>query len=103
MAVCVLDLCRKYPNSIATSVGNILVKGIGYTLKEPLSLLVTPLGAYQNLVLVGLTFVVMKTEQRRYACIAGHIPAIIGATLLATTKKVPPRIGYYFSGGIPIG
>ncbi|KAF3039161.1 hypothetical protein E8E12_004571 [Didymella heteroderae] len=90
------------PNSIATSFGNILVKGMGYTSKESL-LLVTPLGAYEVVVLVGLTFVAMKTEQRLYACIAGHIPAIIGAILMATTKKVPALIGYYFSGGIPIG
>ena len=90
------------PNSIATSFGNILVKGMGYTSKESL-LLVTPLGAYEIVVLVGLTFVAMKTEQRLYACIAGHIPAIIGAILMATTNKVPALIGYYFSGGIPIG
>jgi ACS family allantoate permease-like MFS transporter len=90
------------PNSIATSFGNILVKGMGYTSKESL-LLVTPLGAYEIVVLVGLTFMAMKTEQRLYACIAGHIPAIIGAILMATTNKVPALIGYYFSGGIPIG
>ncbi|KAF9693610.1 hypothetical protein EKO04_008186 [Ascochyta lentis] len=90
------------PNSIATSFGNILVKGMGYTSKESL-LLVTPLGAYEIVVLVGLTFAAMKTEQRLYACIAGHIPAIIGAILMATTNKVPALIGYYFSGGIPIG
>ncbi|KAF3037595.1 hypothetical protein E8E11_006139 [Didymella keratinophila] len=90
------------PNSIATSFGNILVKGMGYTSKESL-LLVTPLGAYEIVVLVGLTFVAMKTEQRLYACIAGHIPAIIGAILMATTNKVPALIGYYLSGGIPIG
>lgn len=90
------------PNSIATSFGNILVKGMGYTSKESL-LLVTPLGAYEIVVLVGLTFVAMKTEQRLYACIAGHIPAIIGAILMAATNKAPALIGYYFSGGIPIG
>ncbi|KAF1358274.1 MFS general substrate transporter [Lizonia empirigonia] len=90
------------PNSIATSFGNILVKGMGYTSKESL-LLVTPLGAYEIVVLVGLAFIAMKTEQRLYACIAGHIPAIIGAILMATTDKVPALIGYYFSGGIPIG
>ncbi|PSN59379.1 MFS transporter [Corynespora cassiicola Philippines] len=90
------------PNSIATSFGNILVKGMGYTSKESL-LLVTPLGAYEIVVLVGLTWIAMKKEQRLYACIAGHIPAIIGAILMATTNKTPALIGYYLSGGIPIG
>ncbi|KAF2011400.1 MFS transporter [Aaosphaeria arxii CBS 175.79] len=90
------------PNSIATSFGNILVKGMGYTSKESL-LLVTPLGAYEIVALVGLTYIAMKKEQRLYACIAGHIPAIIGAILMATTNKTPALIGYYLSGGIPIG
>jgi ACS family allantoate permease-like MFS transporter len=90
------------PNSIATSFGNILVKGMGYTGKESL-LLVTPLGAYEIVALVGLTWIAMKTDQRSYACIAGHIPAIIGAILMATTEKAPALIGYYLSGGIPIG
>ncbi|OAL47063.1 MFS general substrate transporter [Pyrenochaeta sp. DS3sAY3a] len=90
------------PNSIATSFGNILVKGMGYTSRESL-LLVTPLGAYEIVALVGGTWVAMKTEQRLYACIAIHIPAIIGAILMATTNKVPALIGYYLSGGIPIG
>ncbi|PVI08311.1 major facilitator superfamily transporter [Periconia macrospinosa] len=90
------------PNSIATSFGNILVKGMGYTSRESL-LLVTPLGAYEIVALVGLTWIAMKKEQRLYACIAGHIPAIIGAILMATTNKVPALIGYYLSGGIPIG
>lgn len=90
------------PNSIATSFGNILVKGMGYTSRESL-LLVTPLGAYEIVALVGLTWVAMNKEQRLYACIAGHIPAIIGAILMATTNKVPALIGYYLSGGIPIG
>ncbi|KAF2120555.1 major facilitator superfamily transporter [Lophiotrema nucula] len=90
------------PNSIATSFGNILVKGMGYTGKQSL-LLVTPLGAYEIVALVGLTYIAMKAEQRLYACIAGHIPAIIGAILMATTNKTPALIGYYLSGGIPIG
>ncbi|KAJ4365067.1 Allantoate permease [Neocucurbitaria cava] len=90
------------PNSIATSFGNILVKGMGYTSKESL-LLVTPLGAYEIVALVGGTWIAMKTEQRLYACIAVHIPAIIGAILMATTNKVPALVGYYLSGGIPIG
>lgn len=90
------------PNSIATSFGNILVKGMGYTSKESL-LLVTPLGAYEIVALVGLTFIAMRTEQRLYACIAGHIPAIIGAILMATTRKTSALVGYYLSGGIPIG
>ncbi|KAM0808377.1 putative MFS allantoate transporter [Seiridium cardinale] len=45
----------------------------------------------------------MKTRQRLYFCIAGHTPAIIGAILMATTERVPALIGYYTSGGIPIG
>ncbi|EFQ34484.1 major facilitator superfamily transporter [Colletotrichum graminicola] len=90
------------PNSIATSFGNILVKGMGYTGEESL-LLVTPLGAYEIVALLGLTWLAMKTRQRLYWCIAGHIPAIIGAILMATTSKVPALIGYYTSGGIPIG
>ncbi|KAF4777065.1 major facilitator superfamily transporter [Colletotrichum scovillei] len=90
------------PNSIATSFGNILVRGMGYTSEESL-LLVTPLGAYEIVALVGLTWLAMKTRQRLYWCIAGHIPAIIGAILMATTSKVPALIGYYTSGGIPIG
>ncbi|EOO03915.1 putative mfs allantoate protein [Phaeoacremonium minimum UCRPA7] len=90
------------PNSIATSFGNILVKGMGYTSHESL-LLVTPLGAWEIVALVGLTYGAMKTNQRLWCCIAGHIPAIIGAILMATTEKVPALIGYYTSGGIPIG
>lgn len=50
------------PNSIATSFGNILVKGMRYTSKESL-LLVTPLGAYEIVALVGLTWIAMKKEQ----------------------------------------
>ncbi|RSM17482.1 hypothetical protein CDV31_003732 [Fusarium ambrosium] len=90
------------PNSIATSFGNILVKGMGYTSEESL-LLVTPLGAWEIVFLIGLTYAAMKTRQRLYFCILGHIPAIIGAILMATTEKVPALIGYYTSGGIPIG
>ncbi|KAL1591646.1 Allantoate permease [Paraconiothyrium brasiliense] len=90
------------PNSIATSFGNILVKGMGYTSQESL-LLVTPLGAYEIVALVGLTWIAMKKEQRLYACIAGHLPAIVGAILMATTNKAPALVGYYLSGGIPIG
>ncbi|KAF5025397.1 hypothetical protein F66182_2499 [Fusarium sp. NRRL 66182] len=90
------------PNSTATSFGNILVKGMGYTNEESL-LLVTPLGAWEIVFLIGLTYGAMKTRQRLYFCIAGHIPAIIGAILMATTDKVPALIGYYTTGGIPIG
>lgn len=90
------------PNSIATSFGNILVTGMGYTSKESL-LLVTPLGAYEIVVLIGLTYLASKTGQRLWICIAGHIPSIIGAILMATTNKVPALIGFYLSGGIPIG
>ena len=90
------------PNSIATSFGNILVKGLGYTNEESL-LLVTPLGAWEIVALIGLTWLAMKTKQRLYCCIAGHIPAIIGAILMATTEKVPALVGYYTTGGIPIG
>lgn len=90
------------PNSIATSFGNILVKGMGYTSQQSL-LLVTPLGAYEIVALVGLTWIAMKKEQRLYACIAGHLPAIVGAILMATTNKAPALVGYYLSGGIPIG
>ncbi|KAE8442002.1 hypothetical protein EG329_003938 [Mollisiaceae sp. DMI_Dod_QoI] len=90
------------PNSIATSFGNILVTGMGYSPTESL-LLVTPLGAYEVVVLIGLTWLSMKTNQRLWCCIAGHIPSIIGAILMATTEKAPALVGYYLSGGIPIG
>ncbi|KAH8679284.1 major facilitator superfamily domain-containing protein [Ilyonectria robusta] len=90
------------PNSIATSFGNILVTGMGYSREESL-LLVTPLGAWEIVALLGLTYAAMKTRQRLYFCVLGHIPAIIGAILMATTEKVPALIGYYTSGGIPIG
>lgn len=90
------------PNSIATSFGNILVTGMGYTTTESL-LLVTPLGAYEVVVLIGLTWLAMKTNHRLWWCIACHIPSIIGAILMATTEKTPALIGYYLSGGIPIG
>ncbi|KAI1799046.1 MFS general substrate transporter [Daldinia bambusicola] len=90
------------PNSIATSFGNILVKGMGYSNEQSL-LLVTPLGAWEIVALIGLTYGAMKTRQRLYFCVAGHIPAIVGAILMATTERVPALIGYYTSGGIPIG
>ncbi|EFX04643.1 major facilitator superfamily transporter allantoate [Grosmannia clavigera kw1407] len=90
------------PNSIATSFGNILVTGMGYSSRKSL-LLVTPLGAWEIVFLVGLTYAGMKTRQRIYFCVAGHIPAIAGAILMATTDKVAALIGYYMSGGIPIG
>jgi len=90
------------PNSIATSFGNILVTGMGYSQTESL-LLVTPLGAYEVVVLLGLTWLARKTNQRLWWCIAGHIPSIIGAILMATTEKAPALVGYYLSGGIPIG
>ena len=90
------------PNSIATSFGNILVKGMGYSSEESL-LLVTPLGAWEVVALIGLTYGAMRTKQRLWFCIAGHIPAIVGAILMATTDRVPALIGYYSSGGIPIG
>lgn len=90
------------PNSIATSFGNIPVKGMGYTAQQSL-LLVTPLGAYEIIAVLGLAWIAMKKEQRLYACIAGHLPAILGAILMATTKKAPAVVGYYLSGGIPIG
>lgn len=90
------------PNSIATSFGNILVTGMGYTTTESL-LLVTPLGAYEIVVLVGVTYVAMKTNQRLYCCIATHIPSIVGAILMAATNKASALVGYYLSGGIPIG
>ena len=75
---------------------------MGYTATESL-LLVTPLGAYEVVVLIGLTWLAMKTNQRLWCCIAGHIPSIIGAILMATTEKAPALVGYYLSGGIPIG
>ncbi|KPM35416.1 hypothetical protein AK830_g11164 [Neonectria ditissima] len=90
------------PNSIATSFGNILVTGMGYTREESL-LLVTPLGAWEIVALLGLTYAAMRTRQRLYFCVLGHVPAIVGAVLMATTDKVPALIGYYTSGGIPIG
>jgi ACS family allantoate permease-like MFS transporter len=90
------------PNSIATSFGNILVTGMGYSATESL-LLVTPLGAYEVVVLLGLTWLATKTNQRLWWCILGHIPSIVGAILMATTEKAPALVGYYLSGGIPIG
>ncbi|KAJ6049644.1 hypothetical protein N7444_006360 [Penicillium canescens] len=95
-------LAANVPNSIATSFGNTLVTGMGYSATQSL-LLVTPLGAYEVVVLVGLTYMAMKTQQRLFWCIMGHIPAIVGAILMATTGKVPALVGYYLSGGIPIG
>lgn len=90
------------PNSIATSMGNILVTGLGYSPTESL-LLVTPLGAYEVVALIGLTYLSMKTNQRLFWCILGHIPSIVGAILMATTNKAPALVGYYLSGGVPIG
>ncbi|PMD39410.1 MFS general substrate transporter [Hyaloscypha variabilis F] len=90
------------PNSIATSFGNILVTGMGYSATESL-LLVPPLGAYEVVVLLGLTWLATKTNQRLWWCILGHIPSIVGAILMATTEKAPALVGYYLSGGIPIG
>ncbi|KAG4433822.1 hypothetical protein IFR05_010704 [Cadophora sp. M221] len=90
------------PNSIATSFGNILVTGMRYTATESL-MLVTPLGAYEVVLLIGLTWLAGRMDQRLWCCIAGHIPSIIGAILRATTEKAPALIGYYLSGGIPIG
>ncbi|CAH0027785.1 unnamed protein product [Clonostachys rhizophaga] len=99
---CFWVFAANIPNSTATSFGNILVKGMGYTSRESL-LLVTPLGAYEMVLLVGLTWLAMKTHQRLYWCVAGHIPAIVGAILMATTDKTAALIGYYLTGGIPIG
>ncbi|KAF8854836.1 MFS general substrate transporter [Acephala macrosclerotiorum] len=76
------------PNSITTSFSNILVTGMGYSSTESL-LLVTPLGAYEVVVLIGLTWLAMKTNQRHWCCIAGHMPSIIDANLMATTEKAP--------------
>lgn len=90
------------PNSIATSFGNILVTGMGYSSTESL-LLVTPLGAYEVVVLILLTYLSMRTNQRVLWCIAGHIPSFVGAILMATTEKAPALVGYYLSGGVPIG
>ncbi|EXJ77960.1 hypothetical protein A1O3_09119 [Capronia epimyces CBS 606.96] len=90
------------PNSIATSFGNILVTGMGYSKVDSL-LLVTPLGAYEIVVLVGVTYVAMKTQQRLWCCIATHIPSIVGGILMAATGKASALVGYYLSGGIPIG
>ena len=90
------------PNSIATSFGNILVTGMGYTATESL-LLVTSLGAYEVVVLLGLTWIATKTIQRLWLCIIGRIPSIIRAILMAVTEKAPALFGYYLSGGIPIG
>lgn len=80
------------PNSIATSFGNILVTVMGYTSNESL-LLATPLGAYEVVVLIGLTWITMRTEQCLWCCISGHIPSIIGAILMATTEKAPALVG----------
>lgn len=90
------------PNSIATSFGNIVVTGMGYTATESL-LLVTPLGAYEVVILLGIIWIATKTKQRLWWCIAAHIPSIVRAILMATTEKAPALVGYYLSGGIPIG
>ncbi|RAL15869.1 uncharacterized protein BO97DRAFT_475485 [Aspergillus homomorphus CBS 101889] len=45
----------------------------------------------------------LRTEQRLFWCIVGHIPSIVGANLMATTRKNPALIGNYLSGGILIG
>lgn len=81
------------PNSITTSFSNILVTGMGYSSTESL-LLVTPLGAYEVVVLIGLTWLAMKTNQRHWCCIAGHMPSIIDANLMATTEKAPALVGF---------
>ncbi|KFG86425.1 MFS allantoate transporter [Metarhizium anisopliae] len=99
---CFWIFAANIPNSTATSFGNLLVKGMGYSSQESL-ILVTPLGAYEIVALLGLTWLAMKTRQRIWWCIAGHVPAIIGAILMATTSRVPALIGYYLTGGIPIG
>jgi MFS family permease len=90
------------PNSIATSFGNILVTGMGFSSTDSL-LLVTPLGAYEVVVLIGVTWLASRTNQRLWLCIAAHIPSIVGAILMATTEKAAALVGYYLSGGIPIG
>ncbi|KAJ6139369.1 Major facilitator superfamily domain general substrate transporter [Penicillium samsonianum] len=95
-------LAANVPNSTATSFGNIMVTGMGYTKKESL-LLVTPMGAYEVVALIGLTYLAMKTQRRLFWCIMGHILAVVGAILMATTDKVPALIGYYLTGGIPLG
>lgn len=99
---CFWVFAANIPNSIATSFGNILVTGMGYSQLNSL-LLVTPLGAYEVVVLIGVTYLAMKTQQRLWCCILTHIPSIVGAILMATTEKTPALIGYYLSGGIPIG
>lgn len=89
-------------NSIGTSFGNIMVSGMGFSKTESL-LLVTPFGAYEVVVLISLTYLSMKTNQRLYSAILGHIPGIVGGILMASTSKVPALVGYYLSGGMPIG
>ncbi|KAK2731793.1 hypothetical protein FQN55_004450 [Onygenales sp. PD_40] len=90
------------PNSTATSFGNILVTGMGFSATKSL-VLVTPLGAYEIVILIGITYLAMRTNQRLLWCIVAHIPCIVGAILMATTDKVPALVGYYLTGGIPIG
>lgn len=51
--------------------------------------------------LIGLTYLASKTGQRLWICIAGHIPSIVSAILMARTNNVPALIGFYLSGGIP--
>lgn len=62
-------------------------------------LLVIPLGAHEVVVLMGLTWSAMKTHQRLWCCIAGHIPSINGAILMATNEKTPAVVGYYLFDG----
>ncbi|KAJ6184319.1 hypothetical protein N7519_005620 [Penicillium mononematosum] len=95
-------LAANVPNSTATSFGNIMVTGMGFSKTESL-LLVTPMGAYEVVALVGLTYLAMKTQRRLFWCIIGHILAVVGAILMATTDKVPALVGYYLTGGIPLG
>lgn len=90
------------PNSIATSFGNILVTGMGFSKTRSL-LLVTPLGAWEVVALIGLTWLGMKTRQRLLFCILGHILPIVGAIMMATSEKATALVGYYMSGSVPIG
>ncbi|KIW87850.1 uncharacterized protein Z519_11434 [Cladophialophora bantiana CBS 173.52] len=62
---------------------------------------VTPLGAYEVVILIGVTYLAMKTKQRLWFYVITHIPSFCRRNPMATTEKTPALIGYYLSGGIP--
>jgi ACS family allantoate permease-like MFS transporter len=64
-------------------------------------LLVIPLGLYEVVVLVLLTSLAMRTNQRLLVYHRAY-PEHRGCNPMPTTIKAPASVGYYLSGGIPI-